>query len=154
MLLGCGQTEPAAPKPKGPIYAEALSIYNQELELLERLKASATAAQTAHDEKVARLKSALALGALGDAAGDLSGVVNDLAAAGSLLDEESAAKAKAASDKARNQLTDASSKATAEIEAAVKQHEAQMTKLNKDIAEQEEKVAKAKQVKDAAEKRQ
>jgi hypothetical protein len=154
MLLGCGQTEPAAPKPKGPSYAEALSIYNQELELLERLKASATAAQTAHDEKVARLKSALALGALGDAAGDLSGVVNDLAAAGSLLDEESAAKAKAASDKARNQLTDASSKATAEIEAAVKQHEAQMTKLNKDIAEQEEKVAKAKQVKDAAEKRQ
>src|SRR5687767_5950892 len=151
VLLGCGQTEP--PKPSGPSYADALKIYNQEMELLDRLKARATAATTAHEEKLARLKNALALGAVGDVVGDLS-LATELAAAGNVLDEESTAKAKAASEKARSQLTEASGKAKAEIEAAVKEHEALMAELNKDIREQEEKVAKAKQVKDEAEKRQ
>ncbi len=151
VLLGCGEAE--SPKPSGPSYSDALNIYNKEMELLDRLKARAAAATTAHEEKVARLKSSLALGAVGDVVGDLN-LATELAAAGNLLDEESTAKAKAASEKARSQLTEASSKAKAEIETAVKEHEALMAQLNKDIREQEEKVAKAKQVKDEAEKRQ
>jgi hypothetical protein len=150
VLLGCGQTEPVPPKPTGPSYAEALNIYKQEFELLEQLKSSATAATAAHEERLARLKSSLALG---DAVQDLN-ALTDLAAAGNLLDEESTAKAKAASDKARSQLTEAGAKAKAEIEAAVKEHEARMAKLNQEIQEQEEKVSRAKRIKDEAEKQQ
>jgi hypothetical protein len=51
-------------------------------------------------------------------------------------------------------LSEVSAKAKADIEAAVKQHEARMSQLNKDIREQEEKVARAKQVKDEAEQRE
>src|SRR4051812_27734486 len=143
-LLGCGQTETPAPrKPKPLSYAEALTIYNQEVALLGQLKAQAATAQTAHEERLSRLKTAQALGTLGEAI-DLN-AVTELATSGNLLDDEATAKAKAASEKAKSQLSDASTKAKAEMETAVKEYEARMAELNKSIQEQEEKVAKAKQ---------
>ena len=149
-LAGCGTAQPPAPPPPaGPTYAEALTIYNQELDLLERLKTSARQAEAAHEEKLTRLKTSLLLG---DAVKDLQ-VVNDLAVADNLLNDEDVAKAKAAAEKARNQLGESGAKAPAEMEKLVKEHDSRMAELNKSITEQEAKVAKALQMKDDAEKR-
>lgn len=149
-LVGCGTAQPPAPAPSaGPSYAEALTIYNQELSLLERLKTSAREAEAAYEDKLNRLKTALVLG---DAVKDLQ-VVNDLAIGDNLLNEEDTAKAKAAGEKARNQLGESGAKATAEMEKSSKEHGARMAELKKSIAEQEAKVAKALQMKDEAEKR-
>jgi hypothetical protein len=150
VLVGCGETpQPPPPAPAGPTYAEALTIYNQELDLLERLKASARAEEAAYEEKVTRLKTSAALG---DVVKDFQ-TATDLATAGNLLNEEETAKAKAASEKARGQLGEMGAKASAEVEKLAKEHETRMAELNKSIAEQEAKVAKAKQVKDEAEQR-
>jgi hypothetical protein len=150
VLLGCGTAPPPAPpEPAGPSYAEALTIYNQELALLDRLRASAQEAEEAYEQTISRLKTSLALG---DAVKDLQ-VVTDLATAQNLLDEEETAKAKAAAEKAREKLGDAGGKAAEEIEKLTKQHEARMAELKASIIEQEAKVAQAKQVKDEAEQR-
>jgi hypothetical protein len=150
VLLGCSGSETPKPvAPAGPSYAEALTIYNQELDLLERLKTSAREQEAAFEEKIGRLKTALAVG---DAVKDLQ-AATEFATASNLLSEEEAAKAKANSEKANKQLGEAGAKATGEIEKATKEHEAGMAKLNKSIQEQEAKVEQAKQVKDEAEKR-
>lgn len=151
ILVGCGSSVPPAPvAPAGPSYAEALTIYNQELSLLERLKTSARELEASHEEKISRLKTSLLLG---DAVKDLQ-AANEFATIGNLLTEEQQAQAKAASEKARNQLGDAGAKANSEIDKAVKEYESKLADLNKQIAEQESKVANAKQVKDEAEQRQ
>ena len=148
-LVGCSSGEPPAPPaPAGPSYAEALTIYNQELALLERLKTSAREQEAAFEEKIGRLKTSLALG---DAVKDLQ-AATEFATAGNLLSEEDAAKAKADSEKATKQLTDAGANANSEIEKATKEHEASMAKLKNSIEEQEAKVAQAEHVKNEAEK--
>ena len=94
LLSGCGMETPA-PVKKGPTYAEALTIYNQELALLDRLKQQASQAQALYEDKVVRQKASQALG---EAVGGLT----DLSAAGDLakeaLGEEEAAKHKEASE--------------------------------------------------------
>src|SRR6188472_2032361 len=113
VLLGCGSSEPPAQvAPAGPSYADALTIYNQELNLLERLKTNARELEAAHEEKISRLKTSLALG---DAVKDLQ-AATEFATNGNLLTEEQQAQAKAASEKAHGQLGDAGSKATSEID--------------------------------------
>jgi hypothetical protein len=151
LVAGCGGLDAPPAKPAGLSYAEAITIYNQELELLDRLNRQAATAEAAHEEKLARLNGAAVL----EKAFDNLDQLNELAGAANLpaLDEESAAKAKELADKARARLANLGDKAKEEAQAIEKEHAAAMAELRQAILEQEAKVAKARQAKDEAEKR-
>ena len=148
-LFGCSDSSP--PKPKLPSYKEALQIYNQELELLGRLKKEKNDAEVALQQKLTALKGAAAVEAV---TGDLNKLAELAGGLGDLDNPDAEQKAKELAEKAKTQLSEGGAKAAADVEAVMKAHEAEMAPLKVKIAEQEAKVAKAEQVKNEAEKRQ
>src|SRR5688572_10940811 len=117
-LLGCSDSGP--PKPKLPSYKEALQIYNQELELLSRLKKEKTDAEVALQQKLTAMKGALAVEAV---TGDLSKLAELAGGLENLEGPDGAAKAKELAEKAKSQLSEGGKKVAEEAEAALKAHE-------------------------------
>lgn len=150
---GCGKKEPA-----GPSYAEALTIYNQEVQRLDRLKQQ-------RDELQQRLVPPATEGLEKAAVELLSNsaemrkstvdVLKDLGGGGVLPETEGVGDKQQKMLDAVQQQLEAVNKQKAqqqkEFEAKRKEVEARIAELDRQIAEQQQKVARAKADLDRAE---
>ncbi|MFV2069555.1 MAG: hypothetical protein ACC645_21535 [Pirellulales bacterium] len=145
-VSGCGKKEPS-----GPTYAEALTIYNQELQRLDRLKQQRDELQGSLDAPQTDALEEVATQLLGNSAEmrkETLDVLQDLTGTTGAADtSDAASKQQEALDAVQKQLAvaqEAKAKQRQEREAGRKKAETRIGELNKEIAEQEKKVARSK----------
>jgi DNA repair exonuclease SbcCD ATPase subunit len=153
ITTGCSK-----PAPKGPSYAEALAIYNDEVQALDRLKEQRSKLQQQLDSPspTSNLDAAAQLlGNTADLSKEISGAIKDLAGPNSPVGGEEAQRRQ---DELIGSVTDQIEQAkakqqqnTEEWEAKKEKIAAKIAELKKQIAEQKGRVERAKADKDAAE---
>ena len=153
VTTGCSK-----PAPKGPSYAEALAIYNDEVASLDRLKQQRVKLQQQLDSPppTSNLDAAAQLlGNTADLSKEISGALKDLGGPGSSLGGEEALRSQ---DALIASVTDQIEQAkanqqqnTEEWETKKKKITAKIADLKKQIADQKQRVERALADKDAAE---
>ena len=158
VLAAVAMTGCSKPAPKGPSYAEALAIYNDEVQALDRLKEQRSKLQQQLDSPPPTSDldaAALLLGNTADLSKEISGAIKDLAGPNSPVGGEEAQRRQ---DELIGSVTDQIEKAkasqkqkTEEWEAKKKKIVVKVADLKKQIAEQKKRVERAKADKLAAE---
>jgi hypothetical protein len=150
---GCG----GQPEQKGPSYAEALTIYNQEVEALNRLREQRDKLKAALEKPAAsNLDIAQALlGNTADLKKELSGALKDLdIPTGTTQTDAAVKKQQDLLGTVNQQLEQAKQQQEQKRhkwEESKKDIEAKLAELDKQIADQEQRVTRAKADRDAAE---